>query len=177
MNRLRAPFHRLTVATVALTLGGPPACRSDGGSTTAGSGPEREDSTTTTSTDTDATDPTIGGPTPCERTDDCGTEGQHCVAAYDAGTSTPGPGLCVGACLDADDLTRWCVDDGSCCEGLRCHAVDGFCIPRGSGSTGEADGTDGTDGTDGSSSSGGLETDGSTTDDGTSSSSTGGAGA
>jgi hypothetical protein len=71
---------------------------------------------------------TYGGEAACAATDDC-EDGAYCAAPYDPATATRGAAVCVGSCVPRDDLTRWCIDDLACCEGLRCHTVDGFCHP------------------------------------------------
>jgi hypothetical protein len=113
----------------------------------------------TSGTDTAATEPpaatTFAGPDACQSSEDCETDG-HCVAPYDPGSDPPmGQGGCIEACIEIDDLTRWCFDDESCCGNARCQEVDGLCEPGPAGtgsSTGEATGT--SSGTDGSSSGG-----------------------
>ena len=97
----------------------------------------------------------VPGPDACEVSEDC--DAGFCVAPYDAGASQRGPAACVDMCVGQDDLVRWCIDDASCCAGLSCNGVDGFCVAGmvGTGSSG----TDGTtssgseSGADGSSSS------------------------
>ncbi len=46
------------------------------------------------------------------------------------------------ACVPQTDLQRWCFDDASCCEGLRCNRVDGFCVGDEDGTTGTGADTD-----------------------------------
>jgi hypothetical protein len=38
-----------------------------------------------------------------------------------------GMALCVPTCIPEDTLDLWCIDDASCCDGLACNAIDGFC--------------------------------------------------
>ncbi len=118
---------------------------------------------------------TFSDPDACVQSTDC-ADG-HCVAPYDPGTQTIGPSVCVQACVDAGDLARACRDDGSCCDGLTCNPVDGFCNAQddgtssssGSGSsTSEDTGTSG-----GSTSSGGASSSSSSSSGGSSSSSSG----
>ncbi|MCX4242905.1 hypothetical protein [Paraliomyxa miuraensis] len=112
-----------------------------------------------------ATDPmgtTFAAPDACQSSEECETEGL-CVAPYDPGGDPP-LGGCIEACIEVDDITRWCFDDASCCGNARCHEVDGLCEPGPSASssssstgtdTGSSSGTDGTGSTtDGSGSSG-----------------------
>jgi hypothetical protein len=93
---------------------------------------ETSTSTTVSDTTTEGAATTYAGPEPCGASDDC-DGALVCAAPYDPATAMRGPAACVEACVDRDDLMRWCIDDGSCCEDLRCNAVDGFCTPRDSG--------------------------------------------
>ena len=108
----------------------------------------------------------VPGPDACEVSEDC--DDRFCVAPYDAGASQRGPAACVDMCVEQDDLARWCIDDASCCEGLSCNGVDGFCVAGmvGTGSSG----TDGTTGSESGSSSS-TSSSGSSSDSGSSSSS------
>jgi len=122
----------------------------------------------TSGTDTVGTEPpaatTFGGPDACQSSEDCETEGL-CVAPYDPGSDPPmGQGGCIQACIEIDDLTRWCFDDDACCGDARCHEVDGLCEP-GPGSTGSST----SDGTSTGSSTGTGTSSGTGTSDGTSS--------
>lgn len=99
----------------------------------------------TTGTGTADGDPpaatTFAGPDACQSSEDCETEGS-CVAPYDPGSDPPmGQGGCVEACIELDDLTRWCFDDAACCGNARCNVVDGLCEP-GPGSDDTGSGTD-----------------------------------
>jgi hypothetical protein len=91
-----------------------------------------------------------GMPSVCMTSTDCGEEG-HCVAPYDPGGGGLGEATCVPECTVEDDLLRWCIDDASCCMGLRCRAVDGFCVPPtdggSSGSSGSSSGGSSSTGT------------------------------
>ncbi|RMG97742.1 MAG: hypothetical protein D6705_08040 [Deltaproteobacteria bacterium] len=69
----------------------------------------------------------------CQEDDPAG----HCVASYDPATGTMGPAMCVPDCVMPADLQAWCIDHASCCPGLLCSAVDGFCY-----APGETTGTD-----------------------------------
>ncbi|MEM6290225.1 MAG: hypothetical protein AAGA54_03140 [Myxococcota bacterium] len=143
--------------------------------------PERSDddqsgpaTTSTTSGQPFATSFDDVPPGACERSSDCETEDAPlCAASYDPGTQTVGEGTCVTSCIRADDLSRFCVDDEGCCEGLSCNRVDGFCV----GAAGTTSGTDGsTTGTDTdtdatSGSGGGTDTSGTSTSTGSGSSS------
>lgn len=100
-----------------------------------------------TSESTAAVGTTFATPDACMLSDDCETSG-HCIAPYDPapdeGSAMRGPAACVDACIEEDDLQRWCLDDEACCGELRCNAVDGFCegpLPSGSsGATGSGTG-------------------------------------
>lgn len=85
---------------------------------------------------------TFAGPGACQSSEECETDAQ-CVAPYDPGSDPPmGQGGCIEACIEIDDLTRWCFDDESCCGDARCHVVDGLCEPGpGSSATGTSTGT------------------------------------
>lgn len=150
----------------------------------------RDSATTSTGTssppDATGTSSGIADPDACGASQECETTGA-CVAPYDPGTVSPGASVCVATCIETDDLSRWCIDDQSCCDGLRCNEVDGFCLPysstsgssstpstSGSGtetSTGST-GTSSTAGSDTGTSSTGADTDGTSTSS-TSSTSTG----
>lgn len=98
----------------------------------------------TSGTDTAATEApaatTFAGPDACQSSEECETDAQ-CVAPYDPGSDPPmGQGGCIEACIEIDDLTRWCFDDESCCGDARCHPVDGLCEP-GPGTTGSSTST------------------------------------
>lgn len=155
---------RITAAMVALVLVG--ACTSGGNGSA-------DSSSTTGGSSTGTTEAPAGTtyvePDDCESTQDCDSP-QLCVAPYDPGSSARGPAACVNACVEADDVARWCIDDEACCEGLRCNEVDGFCIQDGNGT-----GTSGSTGAETDTSAG--ETVTGSSDGGTSStSSTGGSG-
>ena len=115
----------------------------------------------TSGTDTASTESpaatTFAEPDACQSSEDCETEGS-CVAPYDPGSDPPmGQGGCVQACIEIDDLSRWCFDDESCCGDARCHEVDGLCEPgpaSAESSTGEGTGTSTGPGTDTGSGSG-----------------------
>jgi uncharacterized membrane protein YgcG len=73
---------------------------------------------------------TFVGPDACQSSEECETEGS-CVAPYDPGSDPPmGQGGCIDACIEVDDLSRWCFDDAACCGAARCHTVDGLCEAR-----------------------------------------------
>lgn len=116
----------------------------------------------TSGTDTAATEPpaatTFAGPDACQSSEECETDGL-CVAPYDPGSDPPmGQGGCIEACIEIDDLTRWCFDDESCCGNARCHEVDGLCEPGPEGTgTSSGEGTGTSSGTDGSGSSSGTD--------------------
>lgn len=98
---------------------------------------------------------TFGMPDACMSSEECETSG-HCIAPYDPapdeGSAMRGAAACVDACIEEDDLQRWCLDDDACCGELRCNTVDGFCErPRPAG-----DSTSGTASDDGSTGSGTL---------------------
>lgn len=117
---------------------------------------------------------TFEDPDACVSSQDCETEG-NCVAPYDPmppdAPLDRGPSSCTQACINDNELRKWCIDNASCCGVLRCNPVDGFCEPAGSplgDDTGSATGTDssgtGTGDTDSrGSSTGGTSTGGSTT--------------
>ncbi len=129
--------------------------------------------TTDAATSTGAVGTTFFAPDACEGSSDCETDA-HCVAPYDPGSDPPqGPGACVEACIEANNLVLWCLDDAGCCGDLVCSEVDGLCEPRpgadsgsssgsGSGSSdssgSSSDSTSGTDSDSGSSSSSGSTT-------------------
>lgn len=131
----------LAALLVASTLG---ACRPP-------PSPPEEESTTSSGTTaaTEYVGTTVSMPDVCQSSEECEEE-SHCVAAYDPGADPPrGPGACVEACIEMDDLTRWCFDDQGCCGELRCREVDGFCEPppgsdeSSSGSGGSSSGSGG----------------------------------
>jgi hypothetical protein len=132
----RAPTRGLALAMVLLAA---PACR--GGSTGAdgsSTGAEAESGSTA------GAGTTFGMPDACMSSEECETSG-HCIAPYDPapdeGTAMRGAAACVDACIEEDDLQRWCLDDDACCGELRCNAVDGFCErprPIGESSSGTA---------------------------------------
>jgi hypothetical protein len=104
-------------------------CEGAGGAAST-SGPSDEDATGgSTTTDEGTGSSTFGDAVPCSATRECETG--VCVAPYDpgAGTGVAGMGMavCVPACVAEDALDLWCIDDASCCEGLECNAIDGFC--------------------------------------------------
>lgn len=103
--------------------------------------------------------------------DDCETSG-HCIAPYDPapgeGSAMRGAAACVDACIEEDDLLRWCLDDDACCGELRCNEVDGFCErltpPGDTGSTGASSSGSTTAGDTGSDSGSGSSDSGSSGD-------------
>ena len=98
-------------AGTAASTTGPTDELTSGGSTTTGSGTTFDDAM------------------PCSASAECETG--VCVAAYDpglgAGAGAAGMAVCVLECIAEDALDLWCIDDASCCEGLECNAIDGFC--------------------------------------------------
>lgn len=104
------------------------ACRSDPGATPDDDDDDGGDSTAAAT----AGATTFMAPDACGSSEECETAGL-CAAPYDPadsdGAGGPGPAACVDECIEEDDLTRWCLDDASCCGELRCNAVDGFCEP------------------------------------------------
>lgn len=124
---------------------------------------------------------TFEDPDACVSSQDCETEG-NCVAPYDPmppdAQVDRGPASCAEVCIDDNALSKWCIDNASCCGVLRCNPVDGFCEPAGpppGGETGSATGT-GTDSggtTTGDTTTGGSGTSGSGTSTSDASSSTG----
>ena len=110
---------------------------------------------------------TLGDATACERSNECEGDTAHCVAPYDAGLGEIGAAVCVESCVESGDLARACIDDDSCCAGLLCNPVDGFCAAEPVDETTSSTGTGGETDTDGTSSS--------TTGEGSSSSSSTGA--
>ncbi|MEM7159829.1 MAG: hypothetical protein AAF799_43720 [Myxococcota bacterium] len=167
--RLSKYASRCTIAAlVGLWVGcQPPAPTDDDGAATSG---------TTTAGTTEPFATTFAAPDACKSSNDCG-EDEHCVAPYDPASEPPmGPSACVSVCIEANDLTRWCLDDAGCCGDLQCNQVDGFCeassldgtssdgaVPTSSSDgTGSDSGTSdsGSGDTDGGSSSGGSSTSG-----------------
>jgi hypothetical protein len=112
-------------------------------------------------TSTETGDPDYMDPDECRSSADC-EDGEVCVAPYDPGADPPrGVAVCVGECVEALDLDKYCFDDAACCEGLSC-AADGLCDEpfEGTTGTGETDtgtGT-GTDTGDTGTESGGTDT-------------------
>jgi hypothetical protein len=109
-------------------------CESAGGSATT-TGPSDEGTSSGSSTTGGGT--TFADAVPCSASAEC-SDGV-CVAPYDPGA---GPGslgmgapVCVPSCVPEDALELWCIDDASCCEGLECSAIDGFCVGPGGTST------------------------------------------
>lgn len=137
----------------------------------------------TSESSTGVTGGSVDGPDACMNSADCETDG-YCAAPYDPASGTPTDARCVTTCIETTDLGRWCVDNSSCCPGLRCNAVDGFCIPTGSTDTGSGSSSGDSTGADaGSSSDSGSSSDADSgtdtttgTDSGTGSASTGGVG-
>lgn len=129
----------------------PPAPTDDDGENTSG---------TTVGSTTAPFATTFSAPDACKSSSDCGKD-EHCVAPYDPASEPPmGASACVAVCIEANDLTRWCLDDAGCCGDLRCNEVDGFC--EGSGLDSSDGGTptsssDGTGSESGSSGSGSSE--------------------
>ncbi|MBX7082102.1 MAG: hypothetical protein K1X88_23040 [Nannocystaceae bacterium] len=99
--------------------------------------------------------------------------GSCAAAALPGDPPQPGPFTC-GACVETGDVSRWCLDDGSCCDAtMTCLAGlcrDAVAASSDGGSTG-AGSSSGSDGGSSSSSSGGSSSGGA----GSSGSSTGGA--
>jgi hypothetical protein len=127
----------------------------------------------------DSTSTTTG----CMGSSDCETDA-ICVAAWTPTTGElggeRGPAGCVeaGACIEALDLGRWCLDHRSCCGDLRCRTADGICEPPDLGVTTGGGDTDTTTETTGETTTTGGTTDdtttGTTADTTTGTSSTGG---
>lgn len=84
---------------------------------------------------------TTGTPDACMASSDCSDA--FCVAPWDAALGQRGPAECVAECIADDDLTRFCLEDASCCEGSRCNAADGLCarVSEASSSTSAGDST------------------------------------
>jgi hypothetical protein len=114
---------RAAALALACALG----CEGAGGGAST-SGPSDDDTTGGSTTTEGGT--TFGDTQPCVTSEEC--DDGVCVAPYDpgAGSGRDGMGLsvCVPSCVPADALTLWCTDDASCCDGLECRAIDGFCI-------------------------------------------------
>lgn len=131
------------------------ACRSDPAEAPPS---DSDDEVSAASTGTDAasgTATTLGEPAACARSNECDGDTAHCVAPYDAGLGEIGAALCVESCVQAGDLARACIDDDSCCAGLTCNPVDGFCASEAVDETTSSTGTHGETDTDTSTSSGG----------------------
>jgi hypothetical protein len=94
---------------------------------------------------------TTGALDTCMGADECPEA--FCVAPWDAELGQRGAAECVAECIAVDDLTRFCIDDASCCEGARCNRADGLCAPE----SAESSGTSGTGSTSDASSSDGGE--------------------
>lgn len=94
---------------------------------------------------------TTGAPDACMGADECPEA--FCVAPWDAELGQRGAAECMAECIAVDDLTRFCIDDASCCEGARCNRADGLCAPE----SAESSGTSSTGSTSGASSSEGDE--------------------
>ena len=125
-----------------------PASDDDGGADSAG---------TSTATESGGSGTTFAPAEACEASTECAGDAAHCVAPYDSGTHRIGDAQCVSTCVEAGDLARACVDDASCCAGLRCNPVDGFCAAEPAGtSTGSSTGTSSSGGSDSGSSSTGA---------------------
>lgn len=127
----------------------PPAADDDGG-TSAGASTTGDTGSGTTFSD----------PLSCSQSRECAeTSSPFCVAPYDPGSGTIEEAACVAECVAVGDLARACRDDDSCCAGLLCNQVDGFCAAEAVDSTSSSSGgdtdtdTDTTSGTGGSSSS------------------------
>lgn len=82
---------------------------------------------------------TTGAPDACMGGGDCPEA--FCVAPWDAALGQRGTAECVAECIADDDLTRFCIDDASCCEGSRCNAGDGLCAAVAESSSTTADAT------------------------------------
>lgn len=126
-----------TRIVIALWVGSTCAlgCESAGGSATT-SGPSDEGTSSGSSTTGGGT--TFGDAVPCTESAQCSDA--VCVAPYDPGAGTGmlgmGAPVCVPSCVAEDALELWCIDDASCCEGLECSAIDGFCRAPAGTSTG-----------------------------------------
>lgn len=134
--------RHLSCAFVLYLGGCLPGPATDDGDETAGSSEEETSAAGTSTTG-------YVEPQPCEATSDC--EAGVCVAPYDPGGKNPiGEPKCVSSCVQPGDSTRYCIDDGSCCEGLSCDP-QGFCdettAESGTGDTDEETSGDETDGT------------------------------
>ena len=79
----------------------------------------------------------IGAPDACMGAEECPEA--FCVAPWDAELGQRGAAECVAECIAVDDLTRYCIDDASCCEGARCNRADGLCAPESAESSGTSD--------------------------------------
>lgn len=133
------------------------ACRSDPAEAPAADDDDGNSAASSSTSTSGGVATTLGDALTCERSSDCDDGVPHCVAPYDAGLGVIGAPVCVASCVDAGDLARACIDDDSCCEGLMCNPVDGFCAsaPVDDTTSSTGSGTGGTGGTgSGSSSSG-----------------------
>ncbi len=121
------------------------ACRSDPAEAPV-SDDDDGSSAASTGTGTTGAATALGDAAACERSNECEGDNVHCVAPYDAGLGQIGSAVCVASCVEAGDLARACIDDDSCCEGLQCNPVDGFCgaelVDETTSSTGTGGGTD-----------------------------------
>ena len=136
------PRSAVLLALVAL---GPSACRGGARASTGGSSGSGGTGSSGTTGTTGTTAATGGLPGACASTDECREDGGegHCVASYDPATGTMGPATCVPGCLMPADLQAWCIDHESCCPGLLCSTVDGFCYDPSTTGTGTGTGTGG----------------------------------
>ena len=75
----------------------------------------------------------------CMSSDEC--EDDYCVASWD-GQAPRGPAECIAQCVAELDLSLFCIDDASCCEGSSC-SLDGLCEPPWTGGDGDGDPGDG----------------------------------
>lgn len=105
---------------------------------------------------------TTGAPDACMAGDDC--PDAFCVAPWDAELGQRAPAECVAECITNDDLTRFCIDDASCCEGSRCNAGDGLCAAEAAESSSTDSTTTGASTSDGSTSFASSSTDATSTD-------------
>ncbi|MCR9160945.1 MAG: hypothetical protein ACE37F_10960 [Nannocystaceae bacterium] len=112
---------------------------------------------------------TLGDAAPCEGSGDCDAATPHCVAPYDGGLGEIGAASCVERCLEAGDLARACIDDDSCCSGLSCNPVDGFCASDADDETTSSTGTGTGTGTETGTTSTGTGTSGASSSSGTTS--------
>lgn len=104
-------------------------------------------------TGTGGTDPDYMEKDECESSEDC-ESGEVCVAPYDSRAQPKrGQAVCVGGCVAALELDKYCFDDAACCDDLSC-ALDGLCEPPFEGETSSESGSESSSGSESGSESG-----------------------